>query len=77
MTFKKSTLPAVLETTVPLSRIVLETDAPYLAPTPYRGKRNEPAHIPLVLHKVAEVYGVAPEEVSYITCDNARRLLKL
>ena len=77
VTFKKSTLPAVLETTVPLSRIVLETDAPYLAPTPYRGKRNEPAHIPLVLHKVAEVYGVAPEEVSHITCDNARSLFKL
>lgn len=77
VTFKKSTLPAVLETTIPLSRIVLETDAPYLAPTPYRGKRNEPAHIPLILHKVAETYGVSPEEVSRITCENARRLFKL
>ena len=55
VTFKKSTLPAVLETTVPLERIVLETDAPYLAPTPHRGKRNEPAYIPLIVERLAEI----------------------
>lgn len=64
LTFKKSTLPAVLHAAVPLERIVIETDAPYLAPTPYRGSRNEPAYLPLVIHKLAEIYECSPEHVS-------------
>lgn len=77
VTFKKSTLPAVLETTVPLSRIVLETDAPYLTPHPHRGKRNEPAHLPLVIAKLAEIYQTSPEHIAAVTTDNARRLFRL
>ena len=77
VTFKKSTLPAVLETTVPLERIVLETDAPYLAPTPHRGKRNEPAFIPLIVDRLADVYQTTPERIEQITSQNARSLFAL
>lgn len=63
LTFKKSTLPAVLRTQVPLNRLVVETDAPYLAPTPHRGKRNEPAFIPLIIDKLTEIYELPTEEV--------------
>ena len=73
MTYKKSTLPEVL-TNVPLERIVLETDAPYLAPIPYRGKRNESAYIVEVLRKIAYIYNVSEQEAENITNDNARRI---
>lgn len=71
VTFKKSTLPEVLRTTVPLERIVLETDAPYLAPAPHRGKRNEPSFIPYIIGKLAEVYETTPEVVEKRTTANA------
>ena len=74
VTFKKSPLPEVLRDVVPLQRIVIETDAPYLAPTPYRGKRNEPAFLPLVIERLALTYGVEPEVVANVTTENARRL---
>ena len=73
VTYKKSTLPEVL-TNVPLERIVLETDAPYLAPMPYRGKRNESAYIVEVLRKIAYIYNVSEQEAENITNDNARRI---
>lgn len=77
LTFKKSNLPATLEAVVPLSRIVLETDSPYMAPVPNRGKRNESAYVALVRNKLAEVYGVTSEEVDRITNETARRVLRL
>lgn len=77
VTFKKSTLPEVLASTVPLERIVVETDAPYLAPTPYRGKRNEPAHIPLVLHRLAEIYQCSPNDIAQSTTQAAQSLFGL
>lgn len=67
LTFKKSHLPEVLPAVVPLERIVLETDSPYMAPVPYRGKRNESAYVAAVLHRLAEVYQVSSEYVSRIT----------
>ena len=73
-TFKKSHLPDVLPATVPLDRIVLETDAPYMAPVPHRGQRNEPAFVLEVLRKLAEAYGVSEEEVARITTDTAKRV---
>ena len=73
-TFKKSHLPEVLPATVPLERIVLETDAPYMAPVPHRGQRNEPAFVLEVLRKLAEAYGVSEEEVARITTDTAKRV---
>ena len=74
VTFKKSMLPEVLKTTVPLERILLETDAPYLAPTPHRGKRNEPAYLTLVAQKLAEIYDVSPAEVERVTAQTFQRL---
>ena len=73
-TFKKSHLPEVLPATVPLERIVLETDAPYMAPVPHRGQRNEPAFVREVLRKLAEAYGVSEEEVACVTTDTAKRV---
>ena len=73
-TFKKSHLPEVLPTVVPLDRIVLETDAPYMAPVPHRGKRNEPAFVFEVLHRLAEAYAVTEEEVARTTTDTAKRV---
>lgn len=63
LTYKKSALPAVLRSQVPLDRIVVETDAPYLTPHPHRGKRNEPSYIPHIIEKLAEVYDVPIDEV--------------
>jgi TatD DNase family protein len=56
---------------------VLETDAPYLAPVPHRGKRNEPAYVRLVAERLAEVRGLAVEEVEEVTTANATRLFRL
>ena len=76
LTFKKSHLPEVLPAAVPLERIVLETDAPYMAPVPHRGKRNEPAYVLEVLRKLSEAYGVSEEDVASITTANVRRVFK-
>lgn len=73
VTYKKSTLPAVLSA-VPLERIVLETDSPYLAPVPQRGKRNESSYIPHIATFLANIYGCAVEDVAAITSANARKL---
>ena len=73
VTYKKSTLPEVL-THVPLERIVLETDAPYLAPVPYRGKRNESSFLAETLHAVADIYKVEPSEVEKCTNDTVKRI---
>lgn len=69
----------VLETVArtPLEDLVLETDAPYLAPTPYRGKRNEPAYLPLIAERVASVKGIEAEEVCRVTGGAARALFGL
>lgn len=77
LTFKKSNLPATLPAVVPLSRIVLETDSPYMAPVPHRGKRNEPSFVPLVCQRLAEAYGVTPEEVDTITTQTAKRIFNI
>lgn len=74
LTFKKSKLPAVLRAVVPLSRIVVETDAPYLAPTPHRGSRNETSYLPLVIARLAELYELPADEVETCLLDNTYRL---
>lgn len=76
VTFRNSGVAEVVQA-VPLSQIVLETDAPFLAPVPYRGKRNEPAWLRLVAEKLAEVKGLPLEEVARITTENAVRLFGL
>ena len=73
VTFKNASLAEVVRK-VPLDRIVLETDAPYLTPVPYRGKRNESTYIPIIAAKVAELKGVSLEEVAETTTNNAKTL---
>lgn len=73
VTFKKSQLPEILKN-IPLSRIVLETDSPYLTPVPNRGKRNESAYVKDTLMKVADIYQIAPEVVAEATSENALKV---
>jgi TatD DNase family protein len=70
VTFKNSGLDKVVET-ISIEDIVLETDSPYLAPMPYRGKRNESSYIPLIAKKVAELKNISIEEVENVTTNNA------
>lgn len=77
LTFKKSHLPEVLPASVPLSRIVLETDSPYMAPVPKRGERNESAYVEFVLKRLAEAYGVEDEEVAKQTNENVESVFSI
>lgn len=74
LTFKKSHLPEVLPSVVPLNRIVLETDSPYMAPVPMRGKRNESAYVAYVLQKLSECYGVDLQCVADTTNATVKRI---
>ena len=74
LTFKKSHLPEVLPAVVPLSRIVLETDAPYMSPVPKRGERNESSFIPYIIARLADAYGVEEEEIARQTNENVGRV---
>ena len=73
VTFKKSRLPEVL-TKIPLEKIVLETDSPYLTPVPNRGKRNESAYVKDTLMKVSDIYRMSPEAVGRVTSENALKV---
>ena len=73
VTYKKSILPAVLKD-VPLERVLLETDSPYLPPVPFRGKRNESAYVPYIAEFLAGVYGCSIDEVARVTTSNAYRI---
>lgn len=75
-TFKKSTLPDVLPN-VPVDRIVLETDSPYLAPVPFRGKRNESAYLLKTAEKLSDIYGLPLETIARTTTENALRVFKV
>jgi TatD DNase family protein len=76
VTFKKSGLDEVLKC-VSLEHLILETDSPYLAPTPYRGKRNESSYLPLVALKLSSIYGISENEIAQITTQNALTLFNL
>lgn len=75
VTFKKSGMADVARA-IPLEYIVLETDAPYLAPVPFRGKRNESAYIVHIAEKIAEIKNLPLEEVAHITTENAKRVFR-
>ncbi len=77
VTFKNARDLHALVPQLPLDRILLETDAPFLSPHPYRGKRNEPARIPLIAGAIARLLGVSEEEVARITTATARALFSL
>ena len=76
ITFKNSKLAQTVAR-IPMEHILLETDAPYLAPVPYRGKRNESSYLPLIAEKVAEVKGISVEECAEITTKNAETLFNI
>lgn len=76
LTFKKASIAQTVEN-IPLERIVLETDSPYLTPTPYRGTRNESAYIPLIAAKLSEIKEVPLEEIAAVTTSNAEKLFNI
>lgn len=76
VTFKNSGVDKAIQN-IDLSHFILETDAPYLAPAPYRGKRNESAYIPLIAKKLSDIYAVSEEEIGRITTQNALNLFNI
>jgi len=76
VTYKKAGLDEVLKH-VPLDKLVLETDSPYLAPVPFRGKPNESSYLIHIAKKVADIYGVSVEEVAEITTENSKLIFKI
>lgn len=76
LTFKNSHLPEIVSK-IDLNHIVLETDSPYLAPVPHRGKRNESSYIPIIAKKISEISGVNIEKVASFTTENACRIFKI
>ncbi len=76
ITYKKSTLPDAVKH-IPLDKLVLETDSPYLAPTPFRGKRNESAYITHVASKISDIFEISEQEIDRITSENARNLFSI
>ncbi|SEN82460.1 TatD DNase family protein [Mesobacillus persicus] len=74
VTFKNAKKPKEVAEAIPLERLLIETDCPYLAPHPYRGKRNEPAYVKLVAEQIAELKGISYEEVAKATTENAKKL---
>jgi TatD DNase family protein len=74
VTFKKAVELQEIARRIPLEKLLIETDAPYLTPHPFRGKRNEPGYVYYVAEKIAELRGVSPDEVGKITANNAKIL---
>lgn len=77
LTFKNARKPVEVAQAVPLDRLLVETDAPYLSPVPHRGKRNEPAHVVFTAARLAEIKGVEPDEVARATTATANALFGL
>lgn len=74
VTFKNARVPVEVAAAVPLDRLLLETDAPYLSPVPYRGKRNDSSKIAYTAEKIAEIRNMDPQELIDLTTENAKRL---
>ena len=77
MTFKNARRAVEAVQALPLDRILIETDCPYMAPEPYRGRRNDSRYVPLVAAKIAALRGLTPEEAGALTAANARRLFRI
>lgn len=77
VTFKNARKPKEVAEALPLDKLLIETDCPYLAPHPYRGKRNEPSYVKLVAEQIAELKGISYEEVASITTANAKKLFAI
>ena len=77
VTFKNARRAVEVVENAPLYRLLIETDCPYMAPAPFRGRRNDPSLVPLMAAKIAEIKGVIPEEAGRVTAENARRLFRI
>ena len=77
ITFKNARKAPEIIAWLPMERIMVETDSPYLTPVPYRGKRNDSGYVRLVAEKIAEIKGLDPEEVARITLENGRRFFRI
>ncbi|WP_062350070.1 TatD family hydrolase [Bacillus kwashiorkori] len=77
VTFKNARKPKEVAKEIPLDKILIETDCPYLTPHPYRGKRNEPAYVKLVAQQIAELKEMTLEEIAEITHNNAKKLFNI
>ena len=77
LTFKNARKAIETAQSIPLERIVLETDCPYMAPEPFRGKRNDPGYLFRMAEKLAEVRGLSVEEIHAITTENGKRLYRI
>ena len=77
VTFKNANKPREAAKAVPLDRLLIETDSPYLAPTPYRGKRNSSLYLPEVITMLSELHGVSYEEIEKITFENGKKLFNI
>lgn len=75
VTFKNAKTPKEVAAEIDIAHLLIETDAPYLAPHPYRGKRNEPSYVPLVAEEIARLKGLTVEEVARVTTENAEKFL--
>ena len=74
VTFKNAKKPKEVAQEIPLDKLLIETDCPYLAPHPHRGKRNEPSYVKLVAEQIAELKDISYEEVSSVTTENAKKI---
>ena len=77
VTFKNARKATQVAENIPLERILIETDCPYMAPEPYRGRRNDPSLVPFVAAKIAQLRGLTPEQAGRATSENARRLFRI
>ena len=77
LTFKNARKAIETAASIPIDRIVLETDCPYMAPVPHRGKRNDPGYLGYMAEKLAEIRGMSLEEIHEITCENGKRLYRI
>jgi TatD DNase family protein len=77
VTFKNAKKPKEVAAEIPLEKLLIETDCPYLAPHPYRGQRNEPGYVKLVAEQIAEIKGIPFDEVAEVTSQNAKKVFDI
>ena len=77
LTFKNARKAVETAASIPLDRIVIETDCPFMAPEPFRGKRNDPGYLYRMAERLAEIRGITPEEAAIATTENAKRLYRM
>ena len=77
VTFKNARKAVEVAAQAPLDRILIETDCPFMAPEPFRGRPSNPSQVPLVAAKLAELRGISPEEAAAVTAENAKRLFRI